>query len=141
MNYKTVILERKDGVAVLTLNRPDVLNSVNIEMRSEILEILDNLEKDPDVRVLIVTGAGRAFCAGADINELKESREDPTMQKFSNKKLIAMARAFYEFEKPIIGAINGVSAGDGAQWVLAFDLNVASEKARFGWPATYLGIL
>ena len=52
-----------------------------------------------------------------------------------------MARAYYEFEKPVIGAINGVSAGDGSQWVLAFDLNVASEKARFGWPATYLGIL
>jgi len=141
MDYKTVILERKDGVAVLTLNRPDVLNSVNMEMRSEILNILDSLERDSSVRVLVVTGAGRAFCAGADINEFKESGKDPEMQKFLNKKLIAMARAFYEFEKPIIGAINGVSAGDGSQWVLAFDLNVASEKARFGWPATYLGIL
>jgi len=141
MDYKTVMLEKKDGAAVLTLNRPDVLNSVNMEMRSEILGILDDLERDPAVRVLIMTGAGRAFCAGADINEFKESGKDPAMQKFLNKKLIAMARAYYEFEKPVIGAINGVSAGDGSQWVLAFDLNVASEKARFGWPATYLGIL
>jgi len=93
------------------------------------------------LKVLIMTGAGRAFCAGADINEFKESGKDPAFQRFLNKKLIEMARAYYEFEKPVIGAINGVSAGDGSQWVLAFDLNVASEKARFGWPATYLGIL
>jgi len=135
MDYKTVILEKKDGVAVLTLNRPDVLNSVNMEMRSEIAGILDELEADSAIRLLIVTGVGRAFCSGADINELKDK------EKFSGNKLINMAKLFYDFEKPIIGAINGVSAGDGSQWALAFDLNIASEKARFGWPATYLGIL
>jgi enoyl-CoA hydratase/carnithine racemase len=135
MDYKTVILEKNDGVAVLTLNRPDVLNSVNMEMRSEIARILDELESDSAIRLLIVTGAGRAFCSGADINEFKDK------EKFSGNKLINMAKLFYDFEKPIIGAINGVSAGDGSQWALAFDLNIASEKARFGWPATYLGIL
>jgi enoyl-CoA hydratase/carnithine racemase len=135
MDYKTVVLEKKDGIAVLTLNRPDVLNSVNMEMRSEIAGILDELETDSAIRVLIVTGAGRAFCSGADINEFKDK------EKFSGNKLINMAKLFYDFEKPIIGAINGVSAGDGSQWALAFDLNIASEKARFGWPATYLGIL
>jgi enoyl-CoA hydratase/carnithine racemase len=138
MDYKTVILEKKDGLAVLTLNRPDVLNSVNMEMRSEIAGILDSLEVDPAVRLLIVTGAGRAFCSGADI---RETVQNPDMAKLINKKMVSMARLFYEFEKPVIGAINGVSAGDGSQWVLAFDLNIASEKARFGWPATYLGIL
>jgi len=138
MDYKTVLLERKDGVAVLTLNRPDVLNSVNMEMRSEIAGILDALEVDPAVRLLIVTGAGRAFCSGADI---RETVQNPDMANVINKKMVSMARLFYEFEKPVIGAINGVSAGDGSQWVLAFDLNIASEKARFGWPATYLGIL
>ena len=135
MDYKTVVLEKKDGVAVLTLNRPDVLNSVNMEMRSEIAGILDELEADSAIRLLIVTGAGRAFCSGADVNEFKDK------EKFSGNKLINMAKLFYDFEKPIIGAINGVSAGDGSQWALAFDLNIASEKARFGWPATYLGIL
>lgn len=138
MGYKTVILEKKDGVAVLTLNRPDVLNSVNMEMRSEIAAILDSLEVDSAVRLLIVTGAGRAFCSGADI---REAVQNPDLGKLINKKMVSMARLFYEFEKPVIGAINGVSAGDGAQWVLAFDLNIASDKARFGWPATYLGIL
>jgi enoyl-CoA hydratase/carnithine racemase len=138
MDYKTVILEKKDGIAVLTLNRPEVLNSVNMEMRSEIAGILDSLEADPAVRLLIVTGAGRAFCSGADI---QEAVQNPDMAKLINKKMVSMARLFYEFEKPVIGAINGVSAGDGSQWVLAFDLNIASEKARFGWPATYLGLL
>jgi enoyl-CoA hydratase/carnithine racemase len=138
MDYKTVLLEKKDGVAVLTLNRPAVLNSVNMEMRSEIAGILEVLEVDPSVRLLIVTGAGRAFCSGADI---QEAVQNPDMTKLINKKMVFMARLFYEFEKPVIGAINGVSAGDGSQWVLAFDLNIASEKARFGWPATYLGIL
>ncbi len=141
MDYKTVFLEKKDGIAILTLNRPDKFNAVNMEMRSEILGILDGLEKDPDVKVLIVTGSGRAFCAGADINEFAESGKDPELQETLNKKLIEMARAYYDFEKPVIGAINGVSAGDGSQWALAFDINIASEKARFGWPATYLGIL
>ncbi|MCD6153460.1 MAG: enoyl-CoA hydratase/isomerase family protein [Syntrophobacterales bacterium] len=141
MKYKTVILEQKNGTAVLTLNRPDKLNAVNMEMRSEILGILDDLEKDPGVKVLIVTGAGRGFCAGADINEFAESARDPELQDRVNKALMVMAKAYYEFEKPVIGAINGVSAGDGSQWTLAFDINIASEKARFGWPATYLGIL
>ncbi len=138
MEYKTVILERRDGVAVLTLNRPEVMNAVNMEMRSEIAGILEALEVDPAVRVLIVTGAGRAFCAGADI---KEAVQNPEKAKAISRKMVSMPRLFYEFEKPVIGAINGVSAGDGSQWTLAFDLNIASEKARFGWPATYLGIL
>ncbi len=141
MEYKTVILEQKDGTAVLTLNRPNKLNAVNMEMRSEILGILDDLGKDPGVKVLIVTGAGRGFCAGADINEFAEGARDPELQDRVNRALMIMAKAYYEFEKPVIGAINGVSAGDGAQWTLAFDINIASEKARFGWPATYLGIL
>lgn len=141
MAYETVILTKEEGVAVLTLNRPDKLNAVNMKMREEILEILAEMEKDNDIRVLIVTGNGRGFCSGADINEFAAGTEDPELQRTVNQTLIAMAKAFYEFEKPVIGAINGVAAGDGAQWTLAFDLNVASEKAKFAWPATALGIL
>jgi len=141
MVYKTVMLEKKDEIAILTLNRPDKLNAVNMEMRSEILDILNNLEKNSEVRVLIVTGAGRAFCAGADINEFAEAAKDSELTTAASTKGTILAKAYYEFEKPIIGAINGLASGDGAQWSLAFDLNVASEKAKFGWPAAYLGIL
>lgn len=141
MGFETIALEKKDGTAVLTLNRPEKLNAVNMTMRAEILSVLADLEKDEQVKVLIVTGAGRGFCAGADINEFAAGADDADLQKEVNKKLLEMARAFFNFEKPVLGAINGAAAGDGAQWTLAFDLNVASEKAKFAWPATYLGIL
>lgn len=141
MAYETVILTKEDGVAVLTLNRPDKLNAVNMKMREEILGILGDLETDNEIRALIVTGNGRGFCSGADINEFAAGIDDEELQATINEQLLLMAKSFYEFEKPIIGAINGVAAGDGSQWALAFDLNIASDKAKFGWPASALGIL
>ncbi len=141
MGHETIILEKKEGTAILTLNRPDKLNAVNMTMRKEILATLAELESDDKTKVLIVTGAGRGFCSGADINELAAGTQDAQLQKTVNHSLLVMAKSFYEFEKPVIGAINGVAAGDGAQWALAFDLNVASDKAKFAWPATNLGIL
>lgn len=139
--YETIKLEKKEGTAILTLNRPDKLNSVNMIMRAELINALAGLEADDEVRVVIVTGEGRAFCAGADVNEFAEGAEKPELQQTINCKLLEMAKVFYDFEKPVIGAINGAAVGDGAQWALAFDLNIASEKAKFAWPATYLGIL
>ncbi len=141
MGYETITLEKKEGTAILTLNRPEKLNAVNMKMRSEILDTLTELEADDETKVLIVTGAGRAFCSGADVNEFAEGMKDQKLQKTINSKLLEMAKAFYDFAKPVLGAINGAAVGDGAQWALAFDLNVASEKAKFAWPATYLGIL
>lgn len=141
MAYQTIAIDKKDGTAILTLNRPDKLNAVNMTMRSEILDTLAELEADDETKVLIVTGAGRAFCSGADVNEFADGAKDKKLQRAVNSKLLVMAKAFYHFEKPVLGAINGAAVGDGAQWTLAFDLNIASEKAKFAWPATYLGIL
>ena len=136
--YQNILIEKKGNVAVVTLNRPDKLNAVSLEMRLEFLDLLENLQLDDEVRVAVVTGAGRAFCAGADISEFEEETSELRQKR---AKVENMVKRIYEFEKPIIGAINGVSAGDGSQWLLAFDLNVASEKARLAWPATRLGIL
>ena len=136
--YRTLLVEKKDQVVIVTLNRPDKLNAVNLKMRSEFLDLLDALEADDEIRVVIVTGAGQAFCAGADISEFGK---DNTELKKQLLRAVSTAKRIYEFEKPIIGAINGVAAGDGSQWLLAFDLNIASEKARLAWPATRLGIL
>ena len=141
MGYETVLMEKIDGIAVITLNRPDKLNAVNKQMRSEVLALLDEMESDDGVRVLVFTGSGRGFCAGADISEFEGVGKDPQLESGRSGDLLLMPKRIFGFEKPIIGAINGVAAGDGAQWVLAFDLNVASERARFGWPATGLGIL
>jgi len=138
MEYRTLLVEKKDGVVLITLNRPEKLNAVNLEMRSEFLHLLEELEVDDEVRVVVVTGAGRAFCAGADISEFGKDDGDTGRQQ---ARAIGMVKRIYDFEKPIIGAINGVAAGDGSQWLLAFDLNIASEKARLAWPATRLGIL
>lgn len=141
MGYETVLVERSDGIATITLNRPDKLNAVNQQMRTEVLGLLDELETDDDVRVVIFTGSGRGFCAGADISEFEGAGMDSQPKSGRSGDLLIMPKRIFGFEKPIIGAINGVAAGDGAQWALAFDLNVASEKARFAWPATALGIL
>ena len=137
-DLKTLLIKKIDGVAVITLNRPEKLNAVNLRMRLEFLDLLDGLTVDDEVEVVIVTGAGRAFCAGADISEFGKETSGSRKNQI---QVMDMVRHIYEFEKPIVGAINGVSAGDGSQWLLAFDLNVASEHARLAWPATRLGIL
>jgi len=105
-------------------------------MRLEFLDLLDALAVDDEVRVVVVTGAGHSFCAGADIAEFGQK---PSGYSRDVRRTKDMIRKIYEYEKPIIGAINGVAAGDGAQLMLAFDLNVASEDAKFSWPATRLG--
>jgi len=137
VEYKTVLLEKKDGVAVITLNRPDKLNVVTSQMRSDFFSALDELATDDAVRVVIVTGAGRAFCAGNDISTFKfepeEIRRNLVQVKEEPQRLL-------KFEKPIIGAVNGVAAGEGSQWLLMFDLMVASIKASIAWPATRLGM-
>jgi len=138
MQYKTLLIEKTGRVIVVTLNRPDKLNAVSRELRTEFLQVLGESEEDDQVGVTIVTGAGKAFCAGADISEFGIG--EPDWRKKQTASLNAV-KQIYEFPKPIIGAINGVAAGDGSQWVLAFDLNIASEKAKFAWPATRLGLL
>ena len=137
MECKTILMEKRDGAAVITLNRPEKLNAINPEMRSEFSDALGDLEVDDEIRVVIVTGAGRAFCAGADIETFETDRSK------LRRDLIRLKREplrILGFEKPIIGAVNGVAAGDGSQWLLQFDLIVASERASFAWPATSLGM-
>jgi enoyl-CoA hydratase len=137
MEYNTILMERRDGIAIITLNRPEKLNAISPEVRSEFFDALDDLEADDEIKVVIITGAGRAFCAGADIETFETDRSK------LRRDLIRLKREplrILGFEKPIIGAVNGVAAGDGSQWLLQFDLIVASEKASFAWPATSLGI-
>jgi enoyl-CoA hydratase/carnithine racemase len=137
MKYKTIVVEKADGVATITLNRPEKLNAVNFEMRLEFAKALDELEIDDEVRVVIVTGAGRAFCAGADISTFET---DPVKIRKNLINLKREPQRILGFEKAIIGAINGVAAGEGSQWLLQFDLMVASDKAMISWPATSLGM-
>ncbi len=131
-NYKTIILEQENGVAKLTLNRPNKLNALNKEMYLEIGKAIDELESSPNFRVLVITGAGRAFCAGGDISELSEatlSIEAAQKRLHLSHPLVGRIR---RIKQPIVVAVNGDAIGGGCSIALNGDLRIASENARFG---------
>ncbi len=136
-SYRTVLLERHPaGYAVLTLNRPEKLNALSMELRGELISAIEELRRDPAVRVLILTGAGRAFCAGMDLNELSKA-ESNSARAFA---LDAVA-ALLKFEGPVIGAINGVAATGGFEIALACDILIASTEAQFADTHAKVGLL
>jgi len=134
-----VKVEKKETVALLTINRPEGLNALNTAVLKELSDALDALAEDSDLRVLVVTGAGdRAFVAGADIGEMAE---------LTREEAVSFARAGHEtmeklssFPVPTIAAVNGFALGGGFELALACDLIIASAKARFAFPETGLGI-
>jgi 2-(1,2-epoxy-1,2-dihydrophenyl)acetyl-CoA isomerase len=126
----TVLSDRADGVLTLTLNRPGALNSFNIEMKEALLVALKDAARDKAVRVVVLTGAGRAFSAGQDLKE----RQQPGIGDLGTELRLRynpIILAIRRLEKPIIGAINGVAAGAGISVALACDIRIASESASF----------
>ena len=140
MATERVILKNIDGhVATHTINRPDKLNALNIATRNRMVEELDDLAANDDVRVVIITGAGeKSFVAGADIAEF-EGRSP--VDQFRVMTDSSMFLAVDEFPKPIIAAINGFCLGGGCELALACDIRIASEKAKLGQPEINLGLL
>lgn len=138
IEFKYVIDEKKDHVGIMTLNRPDALNALNTEMLAEMSDAFDELAEDDDVRVIIVTGAGRAFAAGADIGEMAELSmiEGRAFGNIGQK----LYRRMEKSEKPTIAAVNGYALGGGLELSMCCDIRIASEKAVFGQPETGLGI-
>jgi 2-(1,2-epoxy-1,2-dihydrophenyl)acetyl-CoA isomerase len=142
MSFEHILLDRSGSVGTLTLNRPDKLNAFAGTMRQEIAEALVELEGDPTVRVIVVTGAGRGFCAGADVGymaQLVETRDTIAMAALveAGRRVVTTMR---ESAKPVIGSINGVAAGGGANLALACDLRIASDKARLGQTFNRIGL-
>jgi len=142
MSYEHVVLSRADRVGVLTLNRPDKLNAFAGTMRQELADALLELEQDPVVRVVVITGAGRGFCAGADVGymaQLVEERDTIAMAALveAGRRVVLTIR---ESAKPVIGSINGVAAGGGANLALACDLRIASDRARLGQTFNRIGL-
>jgi 2-(1,2-epoxy-1,2-dihydrophenyl)acetyl-CoA isomerase len=125
----------KDGVATLTLNRPDRLNAMSVEMLDAMLEALSRLADDTSVGVVIVTGAGRGFCAGGDVKAMAEGREfsgDTLEEKAQGLRAkMEVSRWLHEMPKPTIAMVRGAAAGAGLSLALACDLRVASDTARF----------
>ncbi len=134
-------VEIKDGVAVVTLTRPHVMNSLNIQLRTEIMEFARDLDADPDVGVIVITGEGdKAFCAGADLKE----RGKRTTEELYNERRFFRSRwvnVVASMAKPTIAAINGYCLGGGLELALQCDLRIASDNAKFGLPEVTLGFL
>jgi len=134
MTYECLIYEVKDHIATLTLNRPDRLNALGGSLRDDLHDAITRSAADPDVRVMIVTGSGKGFCAGGDVkamNEAKEGkRERPLVEKIApgrDRTLLAMRDA----PQPIIAAVNGAAAGAGMNLALGCDIRLASTAAKF----------
>ncbi|WP_417819913.1 2-(1,2-epoxy-1,2-dihydrophenyl)acetyl-CoA isomerase PaaG [Terasakiella sp.] len=133
MTLETILFEKKDGYAKITLNRPDVLNSFNETMHVELRDALKDCQKDDTVRAILLTAAGRGFCAGQDLGDRAvQGDEGPrdlsqTIEKFYNP----LVRLIQSIEKPVVCAVNGVAAGAGANIALACDIVYAAERASF----------
>ncbi|MDB9909834.1 crotonase/enoyl-CoA hydratase family protein [Gammaproteobacteria bacterium] len=147
MDYKNILLEQRDNIAVLSLNRPNKLNAFTFSMMEEIIHALDALDVDDSIHALIITGKGRAFCAGADLSSGKEtfnpSFDDFAVQEsnFRRDSGGILTLRMYKFLKPIVIACNGPAVGIGASMQLAADVRLASDQARFGFVFNNRGIV
>lgn len=142
MADKTLLVETKDGVATLTLNRPDKLNAINRELSGELVAALASLAKDSSVRAILLTGGGRAFCAGQDLAEaIPKGDANPDLGAIVKAVYTPVIRGIRTIEKPVVAAVNGIAAGAGAQLALLCDIVVASASASFVWSFTKIGVI
>jgi len=138
-NHETITIEKRERIAVLTINRPDKLNALSSKVHTEGVEILDELKNDADARVIIIRGAGeKAFVAGADISEFAEATPVEQRGVMRSRSLFTVLDTF---PKPIIAMINGFCLGGGNELAMACDIRIASDKSRFGQPEINLGII
>jgi 2-(1,2-epoxy-1,2-dihydrophenyl)acetyl-CoA isomerase len=142
VSFEHILLDRAEGIGTITLHRPDKLNAFAGRMREEIADALREMAGDPKVRVLVVTGAGRAFCAGADISYMQDLLERRDTVAFT--ALVEAGRAVVSTlrstPKPVIASVNGPAAGGGANLALACDLRIASDRASIGQTFNRIGL-
>ncbi len=137
----SILLNIKDNVAFVTLNRADVFNSFNREMALSLQTILDQCEADDSVRAIVLTGAGKAFCAGQDLKEVTSAELNPGFKAILDEHYNPIISRLRSIEKPIIAAVNGVAAGAGANIALACDIVVANENAAFIQAFSKIGLV
>lgn len=129
--YNSLLYQVQDGIATITLNRPDVFNAFNDEQSYELQDALKQVARDAAVRVVVLTGAGKAFCSGQDLKAIAESTGKRDLSESLHKRYNPIIRDMRALPKPIIARVNGVAAGAGCSLALACDLVVAAESAKF----------
>lgn len=139
MPYENIILELQGGIGIIKFNRPKALNALNSATLDDLLAVGNELNENDDIKVVIVTGEGKAFVAGADIAEMQPMNPAQS-HRFSQKGHLAIS-LLEKMNKPVIAAVNGYALGGGFEVALACDIIYASEKARVGFPEVTLGIL
>ena len=145
MSYSTILYEVEDNILTITLNRPEALNAFNNEMLFELIDACDKADADDDVKAIIITGAGRGFCAGADLSgggnafdyDSREDKENGLSRDGGGRLTLRL----YELNKPIIAAINGPAVGVGVTMTLPMDIRLASTNAKFGFVFARRGIV
>jgi len=141
MDYRTIVFEQVEGVARLTLNRPEAANAIDLQMGQELLQAALQCDADPSVRAVLITGAGRAFCAGGDLRSFAGRGDDtPRHLKELTTYLHGAISRLARCGKPVVAAVNGVAAGAGFSLVLACDLAIAAGSARFTMAYTKAGL-
>lgn len=143
MEFETILFHKDGHIGILELHRPDKMNAISLQMRSEIEALLDEMTRDDTIRVLILTGGPKVFCAGADIKEkpgiIQRLDENKLYRILTRRKIVHSL--IEEFEKPVIAAVSGLALGGGFELALAADLRIASETAKFGLTEINFGTL
>ena len=129
--YQHILIDKTDGIALLTLNRPEVLNATDFQLHNELSRIWLDLAKDPEVRVAVVTGAGTAFSAGGDFEMIEQAIGNPEVVASNMQEAGDIVHNMINLDKPVVSAINGVAVGAGLAVALLADISIASERARF----------
>lgn len=139
MELKNVLYEKKEQIAYVTINRPETLNALNCDVLNELIYLMKNVNVDSEVRVVILTGAGRSFVAGADISQMRglTTEEGRDMTRLGQECMALIEKSC----KPVIAAVNGFALGGGCELAMSCDFIIASEKAKFSQPEVNLGII
>ena len=147
MEEQKIIYTKEEGIGIITLNRPERMNAVTDDMLSDLTNIINDITLDNEVRAVILTGTGRAFCAGTDVTQgIARDHEEAARERAKKIKKVELPETalprwtFTHIPKPTIAAVNGAAAGMGADWTVQCDIRIASEGARFGWVFPLRGI-
>jgi len=140
MKLERVIYEKSEGIGIVTIDNEEQLNALSPEVRRDLYKVYDEVEKDDDIKIMILTGKGKAFCAGADISTVINLKDLKGAHLFLHE-IMDFLSYLESFPKPVIAAVNGFALGGGIEVALSCDIIIASEKARFGGPEAAIGVV